>query len=532
VFRYLYKIIGFWTSGNQADTYANDMENVKPDHMLSKVLQDNIKTLTDILGTSSDIVERKITFGREGQSEAVLLYLNGLTDTSAVNEYIIKPLMHESRIVSTKKNESALNNQDFIKDTLLTVSNLEKSNNLDEIIDNFLSGSTILLLDGSSEALIINLKKWEKRGVNEPQTGSVVRGPREAFSEALLVNTALLRRKIKNSNLILEKMVVGKQTKTDICIAYLKNIANEKLIEELKSRLKRIKTDSILESGYIEQYIEDAPYSIYATIAASERPDVISAKILEGRAAILVDGTPFVLTVPALFIEGFQSSEDYYIRPFFASLLRMLRFMCYVITIFLPSIYVALSSYHQELIPTPLLFTMAASHEGVPLPSMMEAGLMVFIFEILREAGVRLPRPIGQAVSIVGALVLGEAAVSAGFVGAPMIIVVALTAVSGFVIPSQTEPISILRCTFLILSAILGAFGIVLGFLGLLVHLSTLRSFGTPFLSPFAPLIISDLKDSYVRLPLWAMLDRPRSIVRDNLHRTKAGLKPAHPKKR
>jgi len=260
--------------------------------------------------------------------------------------------------------------------------------------------------------------------VEEPDTEAVVRGPREGFTENLKTNTALLRRKIKNPNLRFELIKLGNQTNTNVCITYIKGICNEKFVTEARKRLKHIKTDSILESGYIEAFIEDAPYSPFATVANSEKPDVTAAKILEGRLAVLVDGTPIALTVPYLFMEGFQSSEDYYSRPYYVTLVRWIRFLAFFITVYLPSLYVAATTFHQELIPTPLLVTMIAAKEGTPFPAFVEALLMGLIFEILREAGVRMPRPIGQAVSIVGALVIGEASVSAGLIGAPMVIIV------------------------------------------------------------------------------------------------------------
>ena len=228
-------------------------------------------------------------------------------------------------------------------------------------------------------------------------------------------------------------MTIGRKTKTAVCLVYLKGVANPQVVEEAKRRLERIDTDGILESGYIEQFIEDAPLSIFSTIGNSEKPDTVAAKILEGRIAVLVDGTPFVLTFPMLFIEGFQSSEDYYSRPYYASLVRVIRFIAFMVSVLGPGIYVAVTTFHQELIPTPLLFTIAAAVEGTPFPTMIEVLVMGVIFEILREAGIRLPRPVGQAISIVGALVVGESAVSAGLIGEPVVIVIALTAVSSFV---------------------------------------------------------------------------------------------------
>jgi spore germination protein KA len=309
-------------------------------------------------------------------------------------------------------------------------------------------------------------------------------------------------------------------------------LANPKLIEEIRRRLKRINTDAILESGYIEQFIEDAPFSIFSTVANSEKPDKVAAKLLEGRAAIMVDGTPMVLTVPMVFIESFQSAEDYYSRPFYASLIRLLRITAYLINILSLALYVALSTFHQELIPTALLLTMLSAREGVPFPAAIEAGIMIIAFEILREAGVRLPRPVGQAVSIVGALVLGESAVSAGLVGAPMVIVVAITAMSSFVVPAQTDSGAIIRIVLLILGSVMGGYGIAMGLFAIFIHLASLRSFGTPYFSPLAPFSSSDMKDAFVRAPIWAMFKRPRDIAWHDPERQKFRLKPNPPQER
>jgi spore germination protein KA len=367
-------------------------------------------------------------------------------------------------------------------------------------------------VEGIDKALVINAKGWEKRGVDEPSSEAVIRGPRESFIESLRTNTSLIRRKIKNPDLTFEIMTIGKRTKTNVSLAYIKGIAAPELIETVRNRMSAINTDSILESGYIEQYIEDAPSSIFATLGYTEKPDVAAAKLLEGRVAILVDGTPFVLTAPALFIESFQTAEDYYFRPYFATLLRIIRMIAFFLTVLAPALYVAITTYHQELIPTDLLFTMANAREGIPFPAFVESLVMIITFEILREAGIRLPRPVGQALSIVGALVIGQSAVSAGIIGAPMVIVVSIQAVSGFVIPNLAESAAVLRLIYLLLSAAFGGYGITIGALGTLVHMASLESFGYPYLSPIAPFDTEDLKDTAIRVPLWLMISRPKGM--------------------
>ncbi len=524
MFTYILKKIRFWHIYNQNQNKQGN--NPKKTHVdLSKDLKQNLSVLRSILGTSCDIIMREFSFGNKGHINGAIIFIDGLTNKSTIDDSIIKPLMYDSRL-AFKNTREEIDNINIIKTTLVSVGNVETVTAVNDAVDSCLSGDSVLLVDGLQEALIISSRGWETRGVQEPQTESVVRGPREGFSETLRTNTALLRRKIKHQDFTIESMKIGERTRTNVCIAYIKGVVNPRLVEEIKYRLDRINTDSILESGYIEQFIEDAPFSIFSTVANSEKPDVVAAKLLEGRAAVLVDGTPFVLTAPMVFIESFQSSEDYYSRPYFASLLRMLRFLSFFISILAPSIYVALTTFHQELIPTPLLFTMAAAHEGVPFPSVVEAGIMIVTFEILREAGVRLPRPVGQAISIVGALVIGEAAVSAGLIGAPMVIVVSITAVSSFVIAAQTDTGAILRFVLLILTGFMGAYGITIGLLGLFVHVASLRSFGTPYMSPIAPLSSRDLKDVFVRAPIWAMFTRPRTIGWKDMQRQDFSLKP------
>lgn len=497
----------------------------------SNDIQANLNVFNSIIADSKDVVCRRFSYGGEPGRQAAILYIDGLVDRALVNESIMKPLMNTLR--SFCENDKAdMSSLEYAESALLFASDVEKTTSISEAVDGFLSGDTVLLIDGATKGLIINLRGWKSRSIDEPQTESVVRGSREGFTETLRTNTAMLRRRIKNPDLALETMKIGARTKTDVCIAYIRGLASPELIKEVRQRLKRINTDAILESGYIEQFIEDAPFSIFSTVANSEKPDKVAAKLLEGRAAIIVDGTPFVLTVPMIFFESFQCAEDYYSRPFFASIIRLIRYLAFFISILAPALYVALSTFHQEMIPTPLLLTMAASREGVPFPAVLEAGLMMVTFDIIREAGVRLARPIGQAVSIVGALVIGEAAVSAGLIGAPMVIVVAITAVASFVIPSQTDSGAIIRYAFLILAGFMGGYGIAIGMLVLFVHLASLRSFGTPYLSSLAPFNKDDIKDIYIRAPIWAMTRRPKDIATKDKVRQGPNLKPGPPKEK
>lgn len=331
----------------------------------------------------------------------------------------------------------------------------------------------------------------------------------------------------------MECMNVGKLSKTELVIAYLDGIAEDTTVEEVRNRLNRISIDAIEESGYIVEFIEDNPYSVFPQVLQTERPDRVVANLLEGRVCILVDNTPFVLIVPITFYQLMNSTEDYYERYILASAIRCLRYLFLAIALLFPSIYIAVVSFHQELLPTTLLFSVAAAKESVPFPVIVAAFLMEISFEALREAGLRLPRPIGGTVSIVGALVIGQATVQAGIVGAPLVIVVSITGIASFMFPSYslTGAIRLLRFPMMILAAVLGLYGILLGILFILIHMVRLRSFGVPYLSPIAPFNFNQLKDVFIRAPWWAMIERPGDTVKKNPSRMKKWLRP-HPPSR
>lgn len=518
MFRYLKKI---WLSINEIkrnvpDTPADDPTD--EEQPISRKLQDNLKIFKGFVGDSADIIIREFTIGKINPVDALLIYVDGLVNTDIVNSHIMKSLMLFEGELLIKAEQGSVKIGELMRSVIYS-GEMQEIDNFKQIIDSCLYGDAVLLVDGLDKGLDISTKGWEKRSVSEPQTESVVRGPREGFTENMRTNTSLLRRKLRTPALRMDHMNIGKKTFTSICVCYLEGVADPEVITTIKQRLSNIDTDSILETGYIEQYIEDAPYSIFSTMAYSEKPDVTAAKMLEGRVAIMVDGTPFVLTAPMLFLEHFQSAEDYYTKPFHSNLIRLLRYLAFFIACFGPALYIAFSTYHQELIPTTLLFTMAESREGIPFPAFIETLLMVITFEILSEAGLRMPKPIGQAVSIVGALVVGEAAVSAGFVGAPIVIVIAITAVSGFIVPTLLTSISILRLIFIVLSTAMGGYGILIGFLGMLVHLASLRSFGVPYMGYIAPTRPGMMKDVFTRTFLWKMHFRPHGLAKGDTTR-------------
>lgn len=508
--------------GGEAD--GADAQSV-PEKKIDKGLEENLDSLRTLLSYSNDLIVHRFRFGPDGSVEAALVFIDGLVDNMILTEAVLWPLRSWRTAEAQLPRASAL--LDAVGREALCAASVEAVQSLEDLSAACLRGNAVLLFDGCAGGLGIEAKGWEKRAVTEPQSETVVRGPREGFTENLRTNTALIRRKIHDGRLHVEQLNVGHKSHTGICLLYLKGVADPHVVETARYRISRLDVESILESGYLEEYIEDAPYSPFATIGYSEKPDVVAAKILEGRVAIAVDGTPFVLTAPMLFIESFQTAEDYYTRPLYATLLRILRLFAYLLTVFSPAIYIALTAFHQELIPTTLLLRIASAREGTPFPVFLEALVMIVAFEILREAGVRLPRAVGQAISIVGALIMGEAAVNAGIVGAPMVITIAVTAVAGFLIPNQSDSSAMLRIAMMIPAAFVGLYGIAFGFLALLIHLATLESFGVSYFDSFSH--TSDIQDTVIRTPLWFMNKRPARIAKGDTTRGHFFVPPLRP---
>ncbi len=513
-------------------------ENNFPDtswkeQVLSPDLDANLSQIKAILDRCSDVMYREFVFAQNEQIRLALIYTDGLADKEQISEQITKALALEVAMAAPGQEISKSRALEFIKQRGLCVNEIQQTSKMEEVIQAILSGDSVLLVDGHATAIINGTKGWASRAISEPEAEPTVRGARDSFVETLRTNTALLRRRINSPNLKIEVLKLGEVTKTEVAMAYIEGIVNEKLVAEVKSRLQRIKVDAILESGYIEELIEDHPWSPFPTVNHTEKPDRAAAMLLEGRVAIIVDGTPFVLTVPNLFVEHLHAAEDYYERFIFTTAVRVIRFFSAFISLTLPALYIAAVSFHPELLPTTLLLSIAGQREAVPFPVFVEVLIMELTFETLREAGIRLPRPLGQAVSIVGALVIGEAAVRAGLVAAATVIVVAFTGIASFTFAySASIAFRLLRFTLMFLSAAMGLFGLITGVALIGIHLCSLRSFGVPYLSPAVPMTGADLKDVVFRAPLWAMFTRPRLIARQNQKRQEQNLKPAPPETR
>jgi spore germination protein KA len=485
-------------------------------------LNHNIHSIKETLGNSGDLIIREFNMGKPFLHKVASIYINGLTDKQIMGNFIIEKLMNDVNNNDSDEPWLPLQLGTYIKDHILTITSVEVITDLKTLLSLLLSGQTIVLVDGWIQALGCASQGGELRAISEPTSESSVRGPKESFTESLISNTSMVRRRIKSPNLWLESMKLGNITETDIGIMYLKGIVNDKLLVEVRERLDKIEADEILGSNTIEEWITDDIFTPWPTIFLSERPDVITGNLLEGRVVIFVDGTPNPLIVPATWNQFFQTAEDYYLRWSIAGFLRFIRIVSFLITLLGPSLFIAFVSFEPELIPTPLLINFAAQRQAIPFPIIIEALMMELTFEVLREAGVRMPRPVGQAVSIVGALVLGDAAVSAGIVSSAMVIVVASTAIASFTIPhySMTDATRLLRFLMMLLASTFGIYGIGLGVIVLVGHTVSLRSFGIPYLAPFAPFILEDQKDAILRLPKPFMSKRPRLISQKKTKRT------------
>lgn len=514
MFKRLSRIIGLRKNKNSSSNTAMAADKKQP--MVEGIptdINDLKARVRREFDRCEDIVIRTLEIGQDNFIEMLVVYFDGLVDKDTLNAHVLRPLLIDARIVPLDKSVNKRTIVNIIERNLLDNCEILELTDFNQCVQNILSGNTVLFTEGSDIALATCTKGFATRSVDEPDTESSVRGSREGFVESFRVNTSLLRRRIRTSSLKIEEMTIGQQTNTKVGIAYVEGIVNKKIVDEVISRLSKIKIDGVLGSGTLEELIQDAPLSLMPTVANSEKPDKVAGKLLEGRVAIITDGSPFVLTVPCLFIEAFQTSEDYYSLPFIASFIRMLRFIAFVISMYGPAFYVAMVGFHQSVVPFKLVVTIAAARQGLPFSSFTEAFIMGLTFELLREAGIRMPKPVGQAVSIVGALVLGEASIRAGITGAPMVIVTAITAICSFILTPYTDLLPFARFALLIAANVLGLIGIALVSAAGLVHLCSLRSFGVPFMAPFAPLNLSGLKDTFIRAPLWTMFTRPKELT-------------------
>lgn len=491
-------------NSDKLNSSKNIPETKNESTKVSNTLENNKVTIKNILDNFSDLIIREVKITNNPKFGAMLVYLNNMIEIDLIEESIIEKL--------TSKREEYTYNPGAIEYSkyLFGVRDEDIHMDMNKVIDSILGGKLILFIDGVDKAMVINVSKPPSRSIEEPQVETVIRGPREGFTETMSINVNLIRKKIKSINLKTESFRIGRETRTDITVAYLSTIANPKIVNEVRERLSRIDIDSVIAANYIKEYIEDEPLSIFPTIFSTERPDVAADKILEGRVAIIVDGTPLVVTVPSLFVEFLMSNEDYYLKFIPATINRWIRYLAFILTITLPGVFLAITTFHQEVIPRPLLITFMMARSEVPYSELVECFLMLLIYEVLKEAGVRMPRTVGQAMSVVGAVVLGEAAVEAGIVSTPMVIVVSVTAICSFAIPATDmyEAVRIPRYIFTVMGGTFGLLGVTCGIIVLFMKLISKRSFGVPYMVPLAPFISEEFPDLLMRRPVWAKFRR------------------------
>ncbi|MDQ0048783.1 spore germination protein KA [Paenibacillus polymyxa] len=480
-------------------------------------LDDNLTALRDIFKDCSDVVYRELMISPE--RKGLLAYFEGTVKSEDLQDHILRPVILGMMLKDPEVNGKL----EPLDETRISMSQTKTMDQWKMVAAAILDGNAALFVEGTPRAYIFSAKGGVRRGVEEPQTEAVIRGPREGFTETLRVNTALLRFKLKTSMLKMQSMTIGKETQTSVVITYVEGIIDPKLVEDVKKRLSDIKIDGVLETGYIEELIEDHPFSPFPQMQYTERPDTVTAQLLEGRFAIFVDGTPFALIGPVTMWQMMQASEDYYERFFISNMVRGIRFLFLVMALFLPALYVAVTTYHHDMLPTTLILSIAAARESIPFPALVEALMMEISFEALREAGIRLPKTVGQAVSILGALVIGQAAVQAGIVSAPIVIVVSLTGIASFTIPRFNFAITVrlLRFPIMLMAGLFGLFGIIIATTLIATHLTKLTSFGVPYMSGYSPYNHTDQKDIIVRAPWWKMIKRPSWIGKDNNKREK-----------
>lgn len=485
------------------------------DVRLTVSLDNNISLLKNVLHNDETVVFRELKNIRQRSFRCCLIYIGGMINGDMANSSILRPLMTAD--IRPEKADGDL--LDFLCDKVINSHEITRTADINLLFTTLFGGDAVLLLDGCDEALLIGCREMRERALVEPELERVMRGPKEGFNESIMTNLMLLRRRLKTQDLKFNFRELGVRTKTRICICYIDTLASDGILKELESRLDKINTDAVLAANYIEERIKDSPLSPFKTIGNTERPDVVAAKLLEGRIAVVVDGTPSVLTLPFVFMEYFQSPDDYYNNYWFASINRLLRCLSEFFTSSIPAIYVALVTYHHEMIPTQLLLSITAARQNVPFPTIIEALILLFILEVIREAGLRMPSPMGQAVSIVGTLILGQAAIDARLFSAPMIVIVAATGITGLITIKLKGATTLIRLILLLLSSFMGLYGYIFGVIGASIHLFSMRSFGVSYMMNFGAIYPVDLKDTVIRAPWWYMKYRPKQMAFKNPNR-------------
>ena len=481
--------------------------------LITSSLKENINNFKNFFKDDDILIIREFQSNNKPSISFCLMYYDGLVNSKLINEDIIYPLLKLDNL-----GDDAIFK---LSSQILIIDEIKKTKKVKDVIEDVTYGDAVLLIDGVEEALILNSKNFQTRSITEPESEKVMLGPHEGFNESITTNISLIRRRLRTNDLKLKTLKLGRKSKTKVCICYMDSIVDKAKLNELNKRLKKIDIDAIIDSNYITELTSDKRRTPFRTVGYTERPDVVVGKILEGRMAILVDGSPVALTLPYLFIENFQSGEDYYMDPFYTSFARILRIMGFIFSISVPAFYIAIVAFHQEMMPTPLFISIAFERQSVPLPAALEIFILLIVFDLLKEAGARMPNSIAQALSIVGALVIGQSAVEAKLIAAPMVIVVSFTGITSLLTPKINPATIMIRFSLLFLASNLGLFGFFIGYSLFLIHILNLTSLNTPQLSFTGIFKVQKIKDIFIRLPWYKMKRRP-SLITNNKTRMKA----------
>lgn len=482
----------------------------KYDQDLTGNLEETIEQIRHVFGENADFSMRR--FHVFGTHAAVMFYFSNMIEQSVLNTDILKPLMRKD--LEGLVGEGALDPEQ-LKDVLINETLYHSEGKLEarlyKLMEGLLRGQTVVVVEGLNEAFLIGTRNIEKRAIDQPATEQVIRGPREGFIELLGTNIALLRYRLQTPDFQVRTMEIGRKTRSKVAICFMQGVTNPELVEEVMDRLSMIEIDAILDSGYLEQFIEDNHISPFPQVQYTERPDKVAANLLEGRVAIFVDGSPLALVVPTVFNQFYQAVEDYTERFLLMSAIRLARLIALMFSLVFPSLYVGVISFNPELIPTEFAVAVAGGRAGVPFPAVIEVLVIETSMEVLREATIRLPQQVGGALSIVGVLVIGQAAVAAGFASPITVVIIALTTIGSFATPSYNAALALrlLRFPLIVMAGIFGLYGIVVGLILIVNHLLSLKSFGVPYLSPLVPGSFQGMKDLFTRGPLWSLKSRP-----------------------
>lgn len=462
-------------------------------------LKENIKMIKQISGGSSDVLISEFT---TGGIKCALLCCEGMMSSQTATEMVLEPITS----IPQQENSAALFS--YIMKYKLLSTDRPEANEYDTLFRLLHSGFAVLIADGINKALAFGIQGYASRGIQEPSGEGNILGSHEGFVETVRTNMSMLRRRLKTPELIMELMIKGRESRTDICLCYMKDRVPQRLLDRIQKSLDSIELESILSTGYIRPFVEKKSFEIFSSTGITERPDVLCSKLIEGRVAILVDGVPYGIIIPRLFCESFQTLDDYAYKPYYATFIRWLKYGAFILAILLPAVYVAIVMYHPELLNSTLLLLLVEEEKNAPLSIITEAFLVLLMYEVIREAGVRLPKPVGGAVSIISGLIIGDAAVKSGLVSTPLLTMTALSVLSGLVLPDLNPQTTVLRFAFLISGGLLGLFGISILACAVLTNICGTEDYGFPFTAPVSPFSLKGMGDTAVRQGFRKMQNR------------------------